>query len=91
MALSQYEKAHIALLAQIAKATERIADAIETFNATDPLQAIERALEEPGVLTEEQSERFGDVLTRTERMKSFADKDYEYGSDIPESERWRLG
>jgi hypothetical protein len=43
MTLNQYEKAHVALLAQIAKGVERIADAIETFNATDPLQEIERA------------------------------------------------
>jgi hypothetical protein len=83
MTLNQYEKAHIALLAQIAKATERIADAIETFNATDPLQAIERALD---------ADDFAKHYTPAVSGDGFDPRaDAKYGADVPEGERWRLG
>jgi hypothetical protein len=82
MTLNQYEKAHIALLAQIAKATERIADAIETFNATDPLQAIEKALE------------YDLTAMTTTSGKASTDRDPvnvtdSYGAQLPEDEKWR--
>jgi hypothetical protein len=84
MTLNQYEKAHIALLAQIAKATERIADAIETFNATDPLQAIERALmDEIKTTPQDGADTYGSVAKELETMKK------EYGADLPEDEKWR--
>jgi hypothetical protein len=82
MTLNTYEKAHVALLAQIAKGVERIADAIETFNATDPLQAIEKALDYD--------------LTATTTNDGNASTDHDpvnvtdsYGAQLPEEEKWR--
>lgn len=65
-------------LARIATATERIADALDTMNANDPLTAIGKALE---------------VETQTAHtLKTLTDAhDAMYGAELPKSEKWRMG
>ena len=91
-----------AQLNRIALAGERIADALEKYVENDPLAAVTKALE---VETREGSgltcDNCGAHIPSEDypccmkcghyRIEQPHEQQAEYGSDLPKSERWRLG
>jgi hypothetical protein len=79
-------------LARIATATERIADALDQMNANDPIAAIGKALEytNSDVVTRHE-DMPTPTLTKPETLHGENVTTVEYGAELPESEKWRLG
>ena len=92
----------IANLGRIATSLERIADALDTMNANDPMKAVLASLQP----TEDHSGAPQEVPRRCRNCELIlgpvqwvcpncgldnSTSVVTYGADLPESERWRLG